>query len=44
MPEAGGEAGGGLLGGETAREFWGKVDPKAPLPAEGADLYSVTVT
>lgn len=44
MLEAGGEAGGGLLGGETAREFWGTVGPKAPLPAEGADLYSVAVT
>lgn len=38
MPEAGGEADGGLLGGGTAGEFWGKVGPKAPLPAEGADL------
>lgn len=38
MPEAGAGADGGLLGGETAREFWGRVGPEAPLPAEGADL------
>lgn len=39
MPEAGGEAEGGLLGGQPARGLWGKVGPRlAPLPAEAADL------
>lgn len=37
MPEAGGEADGGLLGGDS-QESWGKVGPRAPLPAEGAGL------